>query len=161
MQLPTEWPSKARVIAQATELGIGAARAHDLDGFGEAVKSLELHPEARDVHAHMIRELVETQYQDGVSGDDLSEVLTRTARDAGAWNAPVDPSAVVVVLTGSLAVVQRSDDDGPATDIPPARLNGAAVLVIADLAAVAALDHRPYLMRAVEEIRRAQTVEMP
>ncbi|GAB92386.1 hypothetical protein [Gordonia rhizosphera] len=160
-QSPAEWPLKARAIAEATDRGIRAARAHDLDGFGEALEQLEIHPEARDVHAHMVRELLETQYQDGVSGEDVSEVLTRAVDDAGDWNAPVDPSAMVVVLTGSLGVVESSDDDGPPTDIPVAQLTGAAIVVIADLAAGAALDHQPYLVRAVEEIRRAQTVEMP
>ena len=160
-QSQAPWPLKARAISESTDHGIRAVRAHDLAGFEEALEQLDIHPEARDVHAHMVRELIETRYQDGVSGDDVAEVLSRTVADSGAWHAPVDPSAVVVVLTGSLGVAERSDDDGPPATIPPAELNGAAILVIADVVADAALDHRPYLVRAIEEIRRAQTVEMP
>ena len=45
--------------------------------------------------------------------------------------------------------------------IPLAKIVGAAILVAADLAADAEVDHGPYLVRAVEEIRRAQTIEIP
>lgn len=158
-----EWPAVARTVAEVTDRGVRAARTHDLDGFGEAVGVLEIHAEvAREVHAHMVRELLETLYQDGLSGDDVSEVLTRTTDDAGLWYAPVDPSAVVVVLTGALGVGEGSvSSDVRPQSIPPAEIIGAAFLVIADLAASAGLEHEPYLVRAVEEIRRAQTVEMP
>jgi hypothetical protein len=160
-QSQAPWPLKARAISESTDHGIRAVRAHDLAGFAEALEQLAIHPEAREVHAHMVRELIETRYQDGVTGDDVADVLSRTVGDSGAWHAPVDPSAVVVVLTGSLGVAERSDDDGPPATIPPAELNGAAILVIAHLAADAAIDHQQYLVRAIEEIRRAQTVEMP
>ncbi|MDY6810290.1 MAG: hypothetical protein SW127_14950 [Actinomycetota bacterium] len=160
-QSAAEWPLKARTIAEASGRGIRAARTHDLDAFGEAIQQLEIHPEAREVHAHMVRELLETRFPDGLSGDDLAGVLTHTVDGAGAWDAPVDPAAVVVVLTGSLGVTDSPDSDGAARDIPQPQLHSAAILAIADLAAEAALDHEPYLMRAVEEIRRSQTVEMP
>ncbi|WAC55547.1 hypothetical protein [Gordonia sp. SL306] len=52
----------------------------------------------------MVRQLLETQYQDGLSGDDVSEVLTRTVGDAVSWDAPIDPSGVVLILTGALGV---------------------------------------------------------
>ncbi|WAC55544.1 hypothetical protein [Gordonia sp. SL306] len=160
---PAEWSRMARAVAEATDLGIRAARAHDLENFADAVEQLENHTEAtRDLHAHMVRELLETQYQDGVSGDDVSEVLTRTVGGAGLWNVPVDPSAVAMVLTVALGVGESSDtSDAPATTIPPAEIIGAAILVVADLAASAAIHHEPSLVRAMEEIRRAQTVEMP
>ncbi|MEE4025262.1 hypothetical protein V1Y59_19415 [Gordonia sp. PKS22-38] len=160
---PAEWPSKVREIAEATDLGIRAARAADLEGFTDAVEQLHDHPGAREVHAHMVRELLETTYQDGLSGDDVSEVLTRTIGGSADWQAPVDPSAVVVVLTGALGVAEHADDAdrAPTTHTPPAELAGAAILVVTDLAKGIAADHRPYLDRAVAEIRRAQTVEMP
>nr|WP_202422099.1 hypothetical protein [Gordonia sp. SID5947] len=153
----------ARAVAEATDQGIRAARGHDPEGFGEAVHHLETHTDAaRAVHAHMVRELLEMSYQDGLSGDDVSDVLTRTVGGAGLWDAPVEPAAVVVVLTGALGVREHSDsDDDPAPPIPQAAIVGAAILVAADLAAAAGIDHEPFLVRAVEEIRRAQTVEMP
>lgn len=160
---PAGWPLTARTVAEATDQGVRAARAQDIEDFRDSVGRLEKHAEvAREVHGLMVRELLEALYQDGVSGDDVSEVLRRTITGAGLWDAPVDPSAVVVVLTGALGVAEPDEDgEGRTTAIAAADVVGAAVLVIADLLAAGKIDHKDYLMRAVEEIRRAQTVEMP
>lgn len=152
----------ARTIADATDRGIRSARSHDLAGFGEAVDTLVIHAEAaRAVHAQLVRELLETAYQDGLDGDDVADVLNRTVSDARRWNAPADPAAVATVLTGALGVTEHPDTSDGATPIPSSGIAAAAILVAADLAADAGFDHGPYLARAVEEIRRAQTVEMP
>ncbi len=150
-------------MAEATDAGILAARAQHIEDFRDAAERLEKHAEvAREVHGHMVRELLETLYQDGLTGDDVSDVLRRTIAGAGLWDAQVDPSAVVVVLTGALGVAEASDDrDAGTTGVAPIELIGAAILVMADLLAAGAMDRKDYLLRAVEEIRRAQTVEMP
>ncbi|MDL9948306.1 hypothetical protein QSJ19_22545 [Gordonia sp. ABSL11-1] len=160
---PAEWPSTARAVAEATDAGIRAARTQHIEDFRDAAERLEKHAEvAREVHEHMVRELLETMYQDGLTGDDVSDVLRRTITGAGLWDAQVDPSAVVVVLTGALGVAETSDDrDAGTPDVAPTELIGAAILVMADLLAAGAMDRKDYLLRAVEEIRRAQTVEMP
>ncbi|GAA3690758.1 hypothetical protein [Gordonia hankookensis] len=155
--------SAARTVTEASSRGIRAARAHDLEGFTECVEELEPHADAaRIVHSHLVRELLETSYQDGLSGEDVSEVLRRTVTGAGGWNVAIDPEAVVTVLTGALGVVEPPEGrDAPAPVIPPTAIIAAAILVAADLAAHMDLDPEPYLGRAVDEIRRAQAVEMP
>ncbi|MFW0785181.1 hypothetical protein AAFP35_11715 [Gordonia sp. CPCC 206044] len=160
---PAEWSLMARDIAAATDRGITAARSHDSEDLDDAVAQLEKHGDAaRGMQAHMVRELLETSYQDGLSGDDVSDVLTRTIAAAARWVASVDPNAVAAVLTGALGVAERpGDSDIAAQPIPIAKIIGAALLVLADLAADAEVDHNPYLVRAVEEIRREQTIEIP
>lgn len=160
---PSEWSATTRSIATETDRGIRAARTHDLDELVGAVESLGIDADAaRIVHAHVVRELLETTYDDGLSSEDISDVLARTVADAGRWNAPADPSSVAVVLTGALGV---SDDlghhDGSGAAPSSAEIITAALLVAALLATTARVDHHAYLVRAVEEIRRAQTVEMP
>lgn len=160
---PADWSLMAREIATATDRGIRAARRHSSEDFDDCVAQLEKHGEAaRAMHAHLVRELLETSYQDGVSGDDVSDVLTRIVDAASRWDAQMDPDAVAAVLLGALGVGESPDADGAgARLIPLAKIVGAAILVAADLAADAEVDHGPYLVRAVEEIRRAQTIEIP
>ncbi|MFW0795053.1 hypothetical protein AAFP30_14675 [Gordonia sp. CPCC 205515] len=156
-----DWSPTARTIATATEQGIRAARAHDLEALAESIDHLENHTDtAREVHAHLMRELLETSYQDGLSGDDVSEVLTRTVTDAASWQAPVTPAAVAVVLTGALGVGPDSREESAPTLSEP-EIICAALLIAADLVTSTDLDPKPYVVRAIEEIRRAQTVEMP
>ena len=57
-------------VAQTTGEAIRAARAHDSEAFGAATDLLALHPESREVHALMMRELLETVFPDGLTGDD-------------------------------------------------------------------------------------------
>ncbi|WHU49363.1 hypothetical protein QNM97_10505 [Gordonia sp. L191] len=156
-----DWTAVARVIAEATDRGIGAARTHELEELRDAVEELAIHADAaRDVHGHLVRELLETSYQDGLDGDDVAEVLNRTVSATGRWHAEVDPTAVAVVLTGALGVAERPDD-GTTSAPTPSDVVVAALLVAADLASATAVDHGPYVTRAVEELRRAQTVEIP
>lgn len=157
---PAEWSPRARTIASATDRGIRAAGAQDLDGFTESVEQLEKDSDtARDVHAHLIRELLEMSYQDGLSSDDVSEVLTRTVAGARFWQAPVTASAVAAVLTGALGVGLENQDSvqGP-TEY---EIIGAAILIAADLTTSISVEPAPHVLHAVDEIRRAQTVEMP
>ena len=151
---PTRSPQRAtRVSAQCS---------HDREHFDDAVAQLEKHGDAaRAVHAYVIRELLETSFQDGVSGDDVSDVLTRTVDTAAQWDVSVPPDSVVAVLIGALGVSERRDDDAAAAAIPLAAIIGAAMLVAAEMATDAAVDHVPYLVRAVDEIHRAQTLEIP
>lgn len=158
---PADWTPTARLVAELTEQGIRSARSHDLDGCQEAVDGLVVHGAIiRGVHAHMMRELLETAYQDGLDGDDVAEVLTRTVADAALWNAPTTHEAIAAVLTGALGVADRPN--GATTAVPDPRQVIAAVFVVsADLVTLSEVDQGEYVTRAVEEVRRAQTVEMP
>lgn len=148
-------------VAQTTGEAIRAARAHDSEAFGAATDLLALHPESREVHALMIRELLETVFPDGLTGDDVSEVMTSTSRAAASWTSAVSPAAVALVLTGALGVGDTADPDALPSAGLDAETTAAALVVITDLTARADVDPMEYVTRAVDEIRRAQTMEMP
>lgn len=152
----------ANKVAQTTGHAIRAARARDSEAFDAAADLLALHHESREVHALMLRELLETVFPDGLTGDDVSEVMTDTSRAVATWNPAVNPAAVALVLTGALGVGDTADPHAVSSaGLVRTETTAAALVVITDLAARAGVDPTAYVNRAVEEIRRAQTMEMP
>lgn len=151
---PTHWPMIAREIAHATETALGAARAGDEPAFAAAAADLVELPyeQVTAVHAGMMRELFEELHPDGLAGEDVQAVFERCARG------PVQaaPDALVAVLTGALGVT-----DPEAPKARPEQYLTAGLVVLADLLATRAIEPGPYVRRAVGEIERAETVEMP
>lgn len=153
---PTEWPVDVRRIADATVDALAAAAAQDPIAFDEAVDMLDRSDAAKagHVHAEMVRTLLEEVYSDGLTGENVQEVLGRTVRGSD-WLPSLDIAGFVEVLTGALGV---TDVDEQSRSSPrPAH----ALLVAADLLAVRRSRAETYVRRALAEIRRAQTVEMP
>jgi hypothetical protein len=153
---PTEWPVDVRRIADATVDALAAVVAQDPIAFDEAVELLDRSDAAKagNVHAEMVRSLLEEVYSDGLTGENVQEVLGRTVRGAE-WLPSVDIAGFVEVLTGALGV---TDVDEQSRSRPrPAH----ALLVVADLLAVRRSCAETYVRRALAEIHRAQTVEMP
>ncbi|MBY4381102.1 hypothetical protein ACJEDT_08530 [Rhodococcoides fascians] len=153
---PTEWPVDVRRIADATVDALAAVVAQDPIAFDEAVELLDRSDAAKagNVHAEMVRSLLEEVYSDGLTGENVQEVLGRTVRGAD-WLPSVDIAGFVEVLTGALGV---TDVDEQSRSRPrPAH----ALLVVADLLAVRRSRAETYVRRALAEIHRAQTVEMP
>ncbi|OZE90398.1 hypothetical protein CH298_09060 [Rhodococcoides fascians] len=153
---PTEWPVDVRRIADATVDALAAVVAQDPIAFDEAVELLDRSDAAKagNVHAEMVRSLLEEVYSDGLTGENVQEVLGRTVRGAD-WLPSVDIAGFVEVLTGALGV---TDVDEQSRSRPrPAH----ALLVVADLLAVRRSRAETYVRRALAEIYRAQTVEMP
>ena len=153
---PTEWPVDVRRIADATVDALAAVVAQDPIAFDEAVELLDRSDAAKagHVHAEMVRSLLEEVYSDGLTGENVQEVLARTARGAD-WLPSLDIAGFVEVLTGALGVadVEEQSRSRPR----PAH----ALLVVADLLAVRRSRAETYVRRALAEIHRAQTVEMP
>ena len=153
---PTEWPVDVRRIADATVDALAAVVAQDPIAFDEAVELLDRSDAAKagNVHAEMVRSLLEEVYSDGLTGENVQEVLGRTVRGAE-WLPSVDIAGFVEVLTGALGV---TDVDEQSRSRPrPAH----ALLVVADLLAIRRSRAETYVRRALAEIHRAQTVEMP
>lgn len=153
---PTEWPVDVRRIADATVDALAAVVAQDPIAFDEAVELLDRSDAAKagNVHAEMVRSLLEEVYSDGLTGENVQEVLGRTVRGAD-WLPSVDIAGFVEVLTGALGV---TDVDEQSRSRPrPAH----ALLVVADLLAIRRSRAEMYVRRALAEIHRAQTVEMP
>lgn len=156
MAWPTEWPVDVRRIADATVDALAAVVAQDPIAFDEAVELLDRSDAAKagNVHAEMVRSLLEEVYSDGLTGENVQEVLGRTVRGAE-WLPSVDIAGFVEVLTGALGV---TDVDEQSRSRPrPAH----ALLVVADLLAIRRSRAETYVRRALAEIHRAQTVEMP
>lgn len=153
---PIEWPVDVRRIADATVDALAAVVAQDPIAFDEAVELLDRSDAAKagHVHAEMVRSLLEEVYSDGLTGENVQEVLARTVRGAD-WLPSLDIAGFVEVLTGALGVadVEEQSRSRPR----PAH----ALLVVADLLAVRRSRAETYVRRALAEIHRAQTVEMP
>lgn len=153
---PAEWPAEVRRIADATNDALAAVAARAPIAFDDAVELLGRSDSAQagHVHAEMVRTLLEKVYSDGLTGENVQEVLGRTVRGAD-WLPNLDIAGFVEVLTGALGV---ADVDEQTRSRPrPAH----ALLVVADLLAVRRSRADTYLRRAVAEIRRAETIEMP
>lgn len=159
-QWPTEWPRPARDIASGTADALTAVAAADAEAFADAHdRLLAAEPDqVRAVSSAMVRELLENTNPDGLSGEAVQEVLERTARAAAAWLPTLDVGALAVVLTGSLGLTDYDEDT---LRVGWAVVLRHALLVIADLLAVAQAPADGYLRRAIGEIARAETVEMP
>lgn len=151
-----EWPPTVRAIAAATDDAITAARAHVLEDFREAVEQLSSEDRAQvsAVHAEMVRSLLEELHPDGLTGEDVQDALTGAVRSASVWNPGLDVPGFVEVLTGALGVADTEEQR------PPPRPED-AVLIITDLLVRRKASAEVYIRRAVAEIQRAQTMEMP
>lgn len=157
---PEHWPALTRRIATSTDRALAAAREESTAAFGEALDELVALPyeQVTAVHAGMARELLEELHPDGLAGEDVQAVLERTVRSGLGRYPAFTPDAVVSVLTGTLGV---SDPDAPQPRIAPAEHLAASVLVLADLLAARRVAPGPCLRRAVGEIERGETMEMP
>lgn len=159
-QWPAQWPRPAKDIASATDAAVTTAREGAAEPFAEATGALlAVDPDqVRSVHSAMVRELLEDVHPDGLTGEAVQAVLERCARGAAEWVPSLDVGALAVVLTGSLGLTDYDEDThrvGWPVILPH------ALLVIADLLAVAQAPADGYLRRAIGEIARAETVEMP
>ncbi|CCQ13942.1 putative uncharacterized protein [Rhodococcus sp. AW25M09] len=153
---PAEWPAEVRRIADATDDALAAVAARDSAAFDDAVELLGRSDSAQagHVHAAMVRTLLEEVYSDGLTGENVQEVLGRTVRGAD-WLPNLDIAGFVEVLTGALGVADI--DEQPRSRPRPAH----ALLVVADLLAVRRGRAETYLRRALADIHRAETIEMP
>jgi hypothetical protein len=150
-------PAGVRAISEAVPAAVAAARAGDGAGFTEALGPLSTVDPSRValLLGWTVRALLEELHPDGMDGEDLRAVLTGCATAAGHWESEVDPSVLLVVLTGALGL--SDPDEQPV--LPPAAVARNAVLLLAHL-----LGQRPaahYLDAAFAELQRAETVEMP
>jgi hypothetical protein len=174
-------PPAARAIASATTDAVAAAAIADVAAFGEATGRLAAaDPEqVRVVLGVLVRALLEDLHPDGVSGDDLLELIKNCARTAIGWYPGVDVQVLVVVLTGALGVHEPDEEPRQVTALDVARH---APLFIAELlrtpaaappgprtaphepGAAAAPPLRPlahYFAAAFLEISRAELNELP
>lgn len=153
-------PPPARRIAEGAAAAVEAARVRDGQALREAADELAAcDPEhVGVVLGATVRALLEDLHPDGLSGEDVQDVLERCVRDTLAWTAELDVDSLVVVLTGALGVFQQEDG---AQRPDPRKLAWHAPVLLAYLLTVSGRRFEPYLAASFAEIARAETVEMP
>jgi hypothetical protein len=161
-------PAAARAISAATTDAVTAARAQDVPAFDEATARLATsEPEqVRVVLGVVVRALLEDLHPDGVSGDDLLELIKSCVRTSFGWYPAVDVQVLIVVLTGALGVHEPDEEPRRVTPLDVARHAPLfiAELLIAPGSAARTDDPRPladYFTDAFLEIYRAEVNEMP
>lgn len=161
-------PAAARAISAATTDAVTAAQAQDVAAFDEATDRLATAEaeQVRVVLGVVVRALLEDLHPDGVSGDDLLELIKSCVRTSFVWYPGVDVQVLIIVLTGALGVHEPDEEPRRVTRLEVARH---APLFIAELLAAPGSaartdDPRPlpdYFADAFLEISRTELNEMP
>ncbi|KKK06114.1 hypothetical protein [Micromonospora sp. HK10] len=154
--MTTTWrhlPAPAREIAAAATGAVAAARDRDVEAYESAVLRLTAADRAGLVLGGVVRLLLEETNPDGLTGDDVRQVLERCVRAAATWRPDVDPHVLLVLLAGALGVYDPGDDDAPPD---PAAIARHAPLLVADLLAAAGRPLAGYLEAAFAEVARTE-----
>lgn len=154
---------RGRLLSQAVRLAgalteaVDAATTQDLTAYDAALARLALldAPRVSSVTGAVVRRLLESRHPGGLTGPDVGQVLRATVTQAG-WLPGLDPDVLLVVVTGSLGLLETEDQ--PSSLSPAAVLRHACVLVAGLLGS---RPLAPVLDAALAELRRAETVELP
>ncbi|MDG4832576.1 hypothetical protein O7627_25170 [Solwaraspora sp. WMMD1047] len=150
----------ARTIGRAAREAAEAAAGRDPAALERAVEKLaEQRPEQVGlVLGGTLRRLLEQSHPDGLTGDDLRDLVVGCARGAAGWLPELDPGVLAVVLTGALGVQPSPEETGP---VDPAALARHGALLIAELAPATGRPVADHLSDALAEIAVDQTMELP
>jgi hypothetical protein len=145
-------PAPARPIAAAATAAVAAAQARDADALDDAVAGLASLDPAQSglILGTTVRLLLEAAHPDGLTGDEVRDVLERCVRGAAPWQPEVDPHVVLLLLAGALGVLQ---EDGAPAEKPDVLARHAALLM-ADLLGPRQVP--PFLTAALAEIEHTQ-----
>ncbi|OHV47878.1 hypothetical protein [Pseudofrankia sp. BMG5.36] len=157
----TGLPPEGRVLARAVTAVVDAAGRRDAAALRAACNQLRTCDEAvaREVLHRLTLRLVERAYPDGVDADDIRGLFDEVVRRASPWLTGVEPYAVVVVLAGALSI--HPPDDAPKPSLDPDALPIACALVVDYLLVRLGSRLPAELAHAFDELRTAQTNEMP
>ena len=168
-------PAPVRRLERAALAALAAASAHDAEGLDEAGTAMAaMDPEmVRSVLGHALVGALQATNPAGLDGEEVAAVLTATVEGSAPWW-PVDPEAVLAVLLGALGAHVEDAEPLEARDVAVH-----AALVVAEVltsrgatetpgAGPAKVDDRAVVERyavhlhaALDELERAQSVEMP
>ncbi|WP_433127705.1 hypothetical protein ACQPWW_32985 [Micromonospora sp. CA-240977] len=146
-------PATARAIAVTATAAVAAAQARDGQAYDEAVGGLAADERSGLVLGAVVRLLLEESHPEGLTGDDIRQVLTRCVQSATRWRSDVDPHVVLVLLAGALGVYDPESDESPPDASALARH---APLLVADLLATTSVPFDDYLAAAFTEIERTE-----
>lgn len=153
------WPAAARALAQQVEAAVGSAQAGDRAAFGDAVDALHgLDPnQVATLLGGVLREVLERTHPDGLDSDDAEAALERCLGAVRPWYPDVDEDHLVRALAGALGIADP-DETGVA-DARAVLAHG--LLLISDLLTATGQRPGPVLDDSMQELVRAQTVELP
>jgi hypothetical protein len=145
-------PAPARPVAAAATAAVAAAQARDAGALDEAVAALAaLDPgQSGLILGTTVRLLLEDGHPDGLTGEDVRDVLERCVRGAVPWQPVADPHVVLLLLAGALGVLEEDGAPAPKPDV----LARHTALLMADLLGPRPVP--PFLTAALAEIERAQ-----
>jgi hypothetical protein len=146
---------------------VTAARSDDPVAFRQA--SVRLAALDREqvglVLGAVVRSLLEDLHPGGLSGDDVHDVLGRSAAASATCFPAVDANVLLVLLAGSLGIHPDEEDPHPVSAL---EMSTHAPLLIASLLGEPGPSGRSFaahlsahLDAAFAEIARSETVEMP
>jgi len=146
-------------MALAVDVAVSAARAGDASAFTAALDDLGGldREQLAVVLGAVTRELLERSHPDGVGSSDAEQVLAGCMRSAASWYEPLDGDSLIQALTGTLGIHDPDESAPPAG--PAVVAHG--LLLIADRLTTMGEDLPPVLDRALRELMRAQTIELP
>lgn len=154
-----------RALRTAVSEAVRAAAAADgpaLADCGPALAALD-ETRLRIVLGEMLRSALEELHPDGLSSADAQELIEHCVEQSG-WYPELDPQVLVVVLLGAFGA--HDPDQQPV--LPPATVAQHAAVLLVDLLTGTAetqpeLPERAerLLNRALAELERAETMEMP
>ena len=156
-------PPVGRELARTVAALVDAAGQRDAAALRTACERLRAGDEtvARDLLHRLTLGLVEQDYSDGLDADDIRALFDEVIGRASPWLAGpgLDPYAVIVVLAGTLSI--HPPDDAPRPSLDPDALPIACALVVDHLLGRLAARLPAELARAFDELRTAQTMEIP
>jgi hypothetical protein len=146
-------------MALAIDTAVSAAQAADGDAFTDAITALARidAEQVAVVLGAVSRELLERSYPDGMDTDDAQQVLDDSVRSATGWHAGLDGDSFIWALTGTLGI-------GDLDELPPRERSAVVahgLILIAELLTTLGQPLAPVLETALQELLRAQTVELP
>jgi hypothetical protein len=154
--------TEARALSERLLAALAAARSGDLEAFDEAhVRLIALDKGGAGrvglAQAAVLNTVLELRHPDGLDGDDARAVLEHTARTVLPWWPELDVNILLLVLAGSLGVLDPDAEPYPAGAL---ELSRHASVLIADLLGTDGDAGAP-VAAAIAEIQRAQTIELP
>ena len=159
--------SAVRALRTAVLDAVRAAVAADGPGLAESAPALAAldEPRLRIVLGEMLRSAMEELHPDGLSSADAQELIEHCVEQAG-WYPELDPEVLVLVLLGAFGA--HDPDQQPA--VPPATVAQHAAVLLVDLLDDQQAQVEPAVLtgrverllnRALAELERAETMEMP
>lgn len=153
------WPEPARTMARAIDATVSAAQAGEADDFAAGLADLNRVDRAQlaVLLGAVMRDLLERAHPDGLDADDVEQLLDSCIKATTPWFGLLDTDALVRALTGALDITDP--DDAPELAGPAVVTHG--LLLIADQLSTMNQALPAVLELALQELMRAQTVEMP